>query len=57
MQHQSTTKAMSTEELRLSLEDFETGDGSKMSWNDCVLTLAEVALAMGFCSIVNLAAM
>lgn len=57
MQHQSTTKAMSTEELVLSLEDLETGDGSKMSLHDCVLTLAEVALAMGFCSIVNLAAM
>lgn len=57
MQHQSTTKAMSTQELVFSLENLETGDESKMSLQDCVLTLAEVALAIGFCSIVNLAVM
>ena len=57
MQHQSTAKAISTQDLVLSLEILETDDGSKMNLFDCVLTLAEVALAMGFCSIVNLVAM
>lgn len=57
MQHQSINNAMSTRELVFSLDEANPDDEAKMSWRDCLATLVQVGSAIGFCWIVNLAAM
>ena len=57
MQHQSINNAMSTQELLLGLDEAIPDDEGKMSWRDCLATLVQVGSAVGFCWIVNLAAM
>lgn len=56
MQHQPMTDAMSTQELLLSLDEATPDDEGKMSWRDCLATLAQVGSAVGLCWIVNLVA-
>lgn len=57
MQHQSITDAMNTQELVFSLENASLDDEGKMSWHDCLVTLLQVASAVGFCGIINFIAM
>lgn len=47
---------MSIHEPALNPEQSDSGDESKMSWHDCLVTLLQVASAVGVCQIVNLVA-
>jgi len=55
MQHQSITDALTTEDLILSLEGT-TDQDSKMGTTGLFYVVAEVALAMGLCGVVNFVA-
>jgi len=55
MQHQSITDALTTEDLILSLEG-NTDEDSKMGRTGLFYVVAEVALAMGLCGVVNFVA-
>lgn len=54
MQHQSTTSAMSTQELLFSLDETNPDDEGKLNWRDGLATLVQVGSAVGFCWIVNI---
>ena len=61
MQHQSITEAMSTQELVFSLEHPSCdgpncNDDGKMSWRDFLVTLLQVASAVGFCGVIHFVA-
>ncbi len=49
MQSQFTTETI--------LEHSDSDDDGKMSWHEDLVTLLQVASAVGFCSIVNLVAL
>lgn len=57
MQHQSTTSAMSTQELLFSLDETTPDDEGKLNWRDGLATLVQVGSAVGFCWIVNIVAL
>ena len=53
MQQQPMTAALSTEALVSKLDEI-VEDGEKMSAYDCVVTVAEFALSLGLCAVLNL---
>lgn len=55
MQHQPITDALTTEDLILSLEG-NTNEDSKMGTTGLLWVVAEAALAMGLCGIMNFVA-
>jgi len=55
MQHQSITDALTTEDLILSLEGNTSAD-SKLGTTGLLYVVAEVALAMGLCGVMNFVA-
>ena len=55
MQHQPITDALTTEDLVLSLED-DTNENPKMCRLGLLYVVAEAALAMGLCGVLNFVA-
>ncbi len=55
MQHQPITDALTTEDLVLRLQD-DTNEDSKMGKLGLFYVVAEAALALGLCGVVNFVA-